>query len=68
MLLRLSTCHAHALLLLVCNACLLSCVALQAMRLFVGVPVWTPHNRPQENNPSRAKYLESFGTQPVAAA
>lgn len=33
----------------------------KAMRLFVGEPVWTPHNRPQEGHPSRAKYLERFG-------
>lgn len=33
---------------------------MQAMRLFVGAPVWTPHNRPQEEHPSRAKYLDKF--------
>jgi 1,2-dihydroxy-3-keto-5-methylthiopentene dioxygenase len=38
------------------------------MRLFVGVPVWTPHNRPQEENPSRLNYLKAFGKQEVAAA
>ncbi|PNW76229.1 hypothetical protein CHLRE_12g542850v5 [Chlamydomonas reinhardtii] len=32
----------------------------KAMRLFVGAPVWTPHNRPQEEHPSRAKYLDKF--------
>ena len=37
------------------------CAARQAMRLFVGEPVWTPLNRPAENLPSRQKYLESFG-------
>jgi hypothetical protein len=34
--------------------------ALQAMRLFVGEPVWTPYNRPQDEHPSRAKYLMAF--------
>ena len=34
--------------------------ATQAMRLFVGEPVWTPLNRPQEDHPSRKKYEESF--------
>jgi len=41
---------------------------LQAMRLFVGVPVWTPHNRPQEQHPSRVKYLQDFAASSVAAA
>jgi 1,2-dihydroxy-3-keto-5-methylthiopentene dioxygenase len=35
----------------------------RALRLFVGEPVWTPHNRPQEAHPSRAKYAAA-----VAAA
>lgn len=38
---------------------------IKAMRLFVGAPVWTPFNRPQEGHPSRVKYLEEFA---VAAA
>lgn len=33
---------------------------IKAMRLFVGVPVWTPFNRPQEEHPSRTKYLKAF--------
>ena len=37
------------------------------MRLFVGVPVWTPLNRPQEGHPSRSKYVESVGV-PVKAS
>ncbi|GMH36838.1 hypothetical protein BSKO_04711 [Bryopsis sp. KO-2023] len=39
----------------------------KVMRLFVGEPVWTPYNRPQEGTPSRTKYVESFpAPQPVA--
>jgi 1,2-dihydroxy-3-keto-5-methylthiopentene dioxygenase len=34
---------------------------LQAMRLFVGEPIWTPYNRPQDQHTSRKKYLEKFG-------
>lgn len=40
-------------------------------RLFVGEPVWTAHNRPQETGvaaPSRARYVESFVKGRVAAA
>lgn len=33
---------------------------LQAMRLFVGEPVWTPINRPADDHESRQKYVESF--------
>ncbi len=32
----------------------------QAMRLFVGEPVWTPLNRPAEDLPSRQRYLDAF--------
>lgn len=32
----------------------------KAMRLFVGEPVWTPHNRPQDDHVSRLKYLHDF--------
>ena len=32
----------------------------QAMRLFKGVPVWTPINRPCEEHLSRARYLQRF--------
>jgi 1,2-dihydroxy-3-keto-5-methylthiopentene dioxygenase len=41
------------------------------MRLFVGAPVWTPFNRPQEEHPSRTKYLRDFAgsaAAPVAVA
>ncbi|KAF8067404.1 ADI1 [Scenedesmus sp. PABB004] len=41
---------------------------IKVMRLFVGEPVWTPHNRPQEAHPSRAKYVAAFGKSAVAAA
>ncbi|KAA8498557.1 1,2-dihydroxy-3-keto-5-methylthiopentene dioxygenase [Porphyridium purpureum] len=33
----------------------------KAMRLFIGEPVWTPLNRPQESHESRVKYLTTFG-------
>ncbi|CAM9983420.1 unnamed protein product [Scytosiphon promiscuus] len=39
---------------------------IKAMRLFVGEPVWTPLNRPQDNHPVRKDYLKRFGS-PVAA-
>jgi 1,2-dihydroxy-3-keto-5-methylthiopentene dioxygenase len=32
----------------------------KAMRLFVGEPVWTPLNRPQDEHPSRSKYVHDF--------
>lgn len=41
---------------------------IKAMRLFVGPPVWTPFNRPQEQHPSRAKYLAEFGGEAGVAA
>ncbi|GIL73530.1 hypothetical protein Vretimale_5198 [Volvox reticuliferus] len=40
----------------------------KAMRLFVGAPVWTPYNRPQEDHPSRSRYLEKFAAKEAAAA
>ena len=33
---------------------------IHAMRLFVGQPVWTPFNRPQEEHESRKKYVQHF--------
>ena len=33
---------------------------IHAMRLFIGQPVWTPFNRPQEDHPSRKAYVSSF--------
>eukprot|EP00884_Botryococcus_braunii_P000073 jgi/Botrbrau1/10066/Bobra.0355s0021.1 len=44
---------------------------IKAMRLFVGEPVWTPFNRPQEGGPaaeSRKKYVDSFLPAGIAAA
>ena len=32
----------------------------QAMRLFVGEPIWTPINRPADEHTSRKKYVEGF--------
>ncbi|KAL0924691.1 hypothetical protein M5K25_005541 [Dendrobium thyrsiflorum] len=33
---------------------------IKALRLFVGEPVWTPHNRPNDHLPSRKEYLDSL--------
>uniref|UniRef100_A0A7S2IBX5 Acireductone dioxygenase n=1 Tax=Helicotheca tamesis TaxID=374047 RepID=A0A7S2IBX5_9STRA len=33
---------------------------IKAMRLFIGQPIWTPFNRPQEEHPSRKKYVTEF--------
>ncbi|XP_024394211.1 acireductone dioxygenase 1 [Physcomitrium patens] len=33
---------------------------LKAMRLFVGEPVWTPYNRPQDEHPVRKDYINNF--------
>ena len=33
---------------------------IKAMRLFIGDPIWTPFNRPQEENASRKKYVNDF--------
>lgn len=33
---------------------------IKALRLFSGVPIWTPFNRPQEEHPSRLKYVDAF--------
>jgi 1,2-dihydroxy-3-keto-5-methylthiopentene dioxygenase len=33
---------------------------IKAMRLFIGNPVWTPFNRPQEEHPSRQKYVDDY--------
>lgn len=39
----------------------------KAMRLFVGEPIWTPLNRPQEEHPSRSKYTNKFGAASASA-
>ncbi|XP_020871621.1 1,2-dihydroxy-3-keto-5-methylthiopentene dioxygenase 4 isoform X3 [Arabidopsis lyrata subsp. lyrata] len=33
---------------------------IKLMRLFVGEPVWTPYNRPQEEHPVRQKYINGL--------
>ncbi|CAN7091332.1 unnamed protein product [Brassica rapa subsp. narinosa] len=33
---------------------------IKLMRLFVGEPVWTPYNRPQEEHPVRKEYAKSL--------
>ena len=30
------------------------------MRLFIGQPVWTPFNRPQEDHKSRQKFVATY--------
>lgn len=32
---------------------------LQLMRLFIGEPVWTAYNRPQEDHPVRQEYVKN---------
>lgn len=41
---------------------------IKAMRLFVGEPVWTPLNRPQDEHPKRLAYLSSHDASSAAAA
>jgi 1,2-dihydroxy-3-keto-5-methylthiopentene dioxygenase len=42
----------------------------QLMRLFIGEPVWTSLNRPQEDHPARQEYVKnvSAGTRFALAA
>ena len=35
-------------------------VCMQLMRLFMGEPVWTAYNRPQEDHPARQEYIKSL--------
>uniref|UniRef100_A0A803MU91 Acireductone dioxygenase n=1 Tax=Chenopodium quinoa TaxID=63459 RepID=A0A803MU91_CHEQI len=40
------------------------------MRLFIGEPVWTPYNRPQEDHPVRKEYVKNLAEKarmPVSA-
>lgn len=39
----------------------------QAMRLFVGEPVWTPYPRPCDEHPAREDYVTRF-VQPTLSA
>ncbi|KAL4218179.1 Ard4p [Mactra antiquata] len=41
---------------------------IQAKRYFVGDPVWTPHNRPQEEHPARKSYLDSLNAKQAVTA
>lgn len=41
--------------------------SLQLMRLFIGEPVWTPYNRPQEEHPARKTYIKNL-TEKVTGA
>lgn len=36
------------------------CRPWQAMRLFVGEPVWTPYNRPADEMAERQQYLQAI--------
>ena len=40
----------------------------QAMRLFVGEPVWTPINRPNDEHDSRKRYMTSFSAAKAVSA
>jgi len=33
---------------------------IKAVRLFVGEPIWTPYNRPQDDHPIRRDYVKNF--------
>ncbi|RWV93713.1 hypothetical protein GW17_00043820 [Ensete ventricosum] len=37
------------------------------MRLFIGEPVWTAYNRPQEDHPARQGYIKTLESSGVAA-
>ncbi|KAK4750106.1 hypothetical protein SAY87_027555 [Trapa incisa] len=37
---------------------------IKLMRLFVGEPVWTPFNRPQEDHPARKEYIKRLTEKP----
>ncbi|MED6148388.1 hypothetical protein PIB30_052782 [Stylosanthes scabra] len=39
---------------------------MQALRFFVGEPVWTPYNRPHDHLPAREEYIKAFVEKDVA--
>ncbi|XP_074374521.1 acireductone dioxygenase 1-like [Apium graveolens] len=41
---------------------------IKLMRLFLGEPVWTAHNRPQDNHPSRREYIKNFANKIIAGS
>lgn len=41
---------------------------IKAMRLFVGEPVWTPLNRPQDDHPVRKGYVQHFAATAATAS
>uniref|UniRef100_A0A7S1CHA0 Acireductone dioxygenase n=1 Tax=Bicosoecida sp. CB-2014 TaxID=1486930 RepID=A0A7S1CHA0_9STRA len=40
---------------------------IKAMRLFVGEPVWTPLNRPQDDHPKRTEWVRTYAAESAAA-
>ncbi|RYR71170.1 hypothetical protein Ahy_A02g005467 isoform A [Arachis hypogaea] len=41
-------------------------IHLQALRFFVGEPIWTPYNRPHDHLPAREEYIKAFVENDVA--
>ena len=42
------------------KSCVTQSLLWQALRLFVGEPVWTPHNRPADEMPARKQYVDTL--------